>query len=50
MPHTPCSTTTSSGCFREINALRQHAAILPNSGDEAYGRRLAGLDLNNEIV
>jgi 3-hydroxy-9,10-secoandrosta-1,3,5(10)-triene-9,17-dione monooxygenase len=36
--------------FRDINVLHQHAAIQPNSGDEAYGRALAGLDPNNEIV
>jgi alkylation response protein AidB-like acyl-CoA dehydrogenase len=36
--------------FRDINALHQHAAIQPNSGDEAYGRVLAGLDPNSEIV
>src|SRR5262249_24457207 len=36
--------------FRDINVLHQHAAIQPNSGDEAYGRVLAGLDPNNEIV
>jgi 3-hydroxy-9,10-secoandrosta-1,3,5(10)-triene-9,17-dione monooxygenase len=36
--------------FRDINVLHQHAAIQPNSGDEAYGRVLAGLDPNHEIV
>ncbi|MGV9803638.1 hypothetical protein ACWDTP_36890 [Mycobacterium sp. NPDC003449] len=36
--------------FRDINTLHQHAAIQPNSGDEAYGRVLAGLDPNSEIV
>jgi 3-hydroxy-9,10-secoandrosta-1,3,5(10)-triene-9,17-dione monooxygenase len=36
--------------FRDINVLHQHAAIQPNSGDEAYGRVLAGLDPNSEIV
>lgn len=30
--------------FRDVNVLRQHAAIQPNSGDEAFGRVLAGLD------
>ena len=30
--------------FRDINVLHQHAAIQPNSGDEVYGRVLAGLD------
>ncbi len=36
--------------FRDINVLHQHAAIQPNSGDEAYGRVLAGLDPQSEIV
>ena len=36
--------------FRDINVLHQHAAIQPNTGDEAYGRVLAGLDPNCEIV
>jgi alkylation response protein AidB-like acyl-CoA dehydrogenase len=36
--------------FRDINVLHQHAAIQPNSGDEAYGRVLVGLTPNNEIV
>jgi alkylation response protein AidB-like acyl-CoA dehydrogenase len=36
--------------FRDINVLHQHAAIQPNSGDEAYGRVLAGLDPNCAIV
>ena len=36
--------------FRDINVLHQHAAIQPNSGDEVYGRVLAGLDPNCEIV
>lgn len=36
--------------FRDINALHQHAAIQPNSGDEVYGRVLAGLDPRSEIV
>ncbi len=36
--------------FRDINVLHQHAAIQPNSGDEVYGRVLAGLDPNAEIV
>ncbi len=36
--------------FRDINVLHQHAAIQPNSGDEVYGRVLAGLDPNTEIV
>ncbi|MED5814685.1 acyl-CoA dehydrogenase family protein [Mycolicibacterium sp. 050232] len=36
--------------FRDINALHQHAAIQPNSGDEVYGRVLTGLDPRSEIV
>jgi alkylation response protein AidB-like acyl-CoA dehydrogenase len=36
--------------WRDINVLHQHAAIQPNSGDEAYGRVLAGLSPNNDIV
>jgi 3-hydroxy-9,10-secoandrosta-1,3,5(10)-triene-9,17-dione monooxygenase len=36
--------------FRDINVLHQHAAIQPNSGDEAYGRALAGLDPRSEII
>ena len=36
--------------FRDINVLHQHAAIQPNSGDEVYGRVLAGLDPNSEII
>jgi len=36
--------------FRDINVLHQHAAIQPNSGDEVYGRVLAGLEPNSEIV
>ena len=36
--------------FRDINVLHQHPAIQPNSGDEVYGRVLAGLDPNSEIV
>ena len=36
--------------FRDINVLHQHAAIQPNSGDECYGRVLAGLDPNCDIV
>jgi len=36
--------------FRDINVLHQHAAIQPNSGDEVYGRVLAGLDPNSDIV
>jgi alkylation response protein AidB-like acyl-CoA dehydrogenase len=36
--------------FRDINVLHQHAAIQPNSGDEAYGRVLAGLDPNCDII
>lgn len=36
--------------FRDVNVLHQHAAIQPNSGDEAYGRVLAGLDPHCDIV
>ena len=36
--------------FRDINVLHQHAAIQPNSGDEVYGRVLAGLEPNSDIV
>jgi 3-hydroxy-9,10-secoandrosta-1,3,5(10)-triene-9,17-dione monooxygenase len=36
--------------FRDINVLHQHAAIQPNSGDEVYGRVLAGLDPDSDIV
>jgi alkylation response protein AidB-like acyl-CoA dehydrogenase len=36
--------------FRDINVIHQHAAIQPTSGDEAYGRVLAGLDPQSEIV
>jgi 3-hydroxy-9,10-secoandrosta-1,3,5(10)-triene-9,17-dione monooxygenase len=36
--------------FRDINVLHQHAAIQPNSGDEVYGRVLAGLDPDSPIV
>ena len=36
--------------FRDINVLHQHAAVQPNTGDEVYGRVLAGLDPNSEIV
>ncbi|HXL62442.1 MAG TPA: hypothetical protein VN959_17515 [Mycobacterium sp.] len=36
--------------FRDINVLHQHAAIQPNTGDEVYGRVLAGLDPNSELV
>jgi alkylation response protein AidB-like acyl-CoA dehydrogenase len=36
--------------FRDINVLHQHAAIQPNSGDEVYGRVLADLDPNCEII
>ena len=36
--------------FRDINVLHQHAAIQPNSGDEAYGRVLAGLEPSSEII
>lgn len=36
--------------FRDINVLHQHAAIQPNSGDEVYGRVLAGLEPNSPLV
>jgi 3-hydroxy-9,10-secoandrosta-1,3,5(10)-triene-9,17-dione monooxygenase len=36
--------------FRDINVLHQHAAIQPNSGDEVYGRVLAGLEPNSHLV
>jgi 3-hydroxy-9,10-secoandrosta-1,3,5(10)-triene-9,17-dione monooxygenase len=36
--------------FRDINVIHQHAAIQPTSGDESYGRVLAGLDPQSEIV
>jgi alkylation response protein AidB-like acyl-CoA dehydrogenase len=36
--------------FRDINVLHQHAAIQPNSGDEVYGRVLAGLAPNSDLV
>ncbi|HZA08986.1 hypothetical protein [Mycobacterium sp.] len=36
--------------LRDINVLHQHAAIQPNSGHEVYGRVLAKLDPNSEIV
>ncbi|HYY00775.1 MAG TPA: acyl-CoA dehydrogenase family protein [Mycobacterium sp.] len=36
--------------FRDINVLQQHAAIQPNSGDEVYGRVLAGLDPDCDII
>lgn len=36
--------------FRDINVLHQHAAIQPSSSDELYGRLLAGLEPDTEIV
>jgi len=36
--------------FRDVNVLHQHAAIQPNTGDEAYGRALAGLEPNCDVV
>ena len=36
--------------FRDINVLHQHATIQPTSGDEAYGRALAGLNPNSDII
>jgi alkylation response protein AidB-like acyl-CoA dehydrogenase len=36
--------------FRDVNVLHQHAGIQHTSGDEAYGRVLAGLEPNNQII
>jgi 3-hydroxy-9,10-secoandrosta-1,3,5(10)-triene-9,17-dione monooxygenase len=36
--------------FRDINVLHQHAAIQPNSSDELYGRFLAGLGPNSDVL
>jgi 3-hydroxy-9,10-secoandrosta-1,3,5(10)-triene-9,17-dione monooxygenase len=36
--------------FRDINVLHQHAAIQPNSSNELYGRVLAGLGPNTNVV
>jgi 3-hydroxy-9,10-secoandrosta-1,3,5(10)-triene-9,17-dione monooxygenase len=36
--------------FRDINVLCQHGAIQPNTGDEQYGRVLAGLEPNSELL
>jgi len=36
--------------FRDVNVLHQHALIQPNSSDELYGRMLAGLEPNTEVL
>jgi 3-hydroxy-9,10-secoandrosta-1,3,5(10)-triene-9,17-dione monooxygenase len=36
--------------FRDVNVLHQHAAVQPNSSDELYGRVLAGLEPNTELL
>jgi 3-hydroxy-9,10-secoandrosta-1,3,5(10)-triene-9,17-dione monooxygenase len=36
--------------FRDVNVLHQHAALQPNSSDELYGRLLAGLEPNTDVV
>jgi 3-hydroxy-9,10-secoandrosta-1,3,5(10)-triene-9,17-dione monooxygenase len=36
--------------FRDINVLHQHAAIQPTSSGELYGRLLAGLDPNSNLL
>jgi 3-hydroxy-9,10-secoandrosta-1,3,5(10)-triene-9,17-dione monooxygenase len=36
--------------FRDVNVLHQHAAIQPNSTNELYGRFLAGLEPNSEVL
>lgn len=36
--------------FRDINVLHQHAAIQPASSDELYGRFLAGLEPNSDLL
>lgn len=36
--------------FRDINVLHQHAAIQPNSSNELYGRVLAGLGPNSDVI
>jgi 3-hydroxy-9,10-secoandrosta-1,3,5(10)-triene-9,17-dione monooxygenase len=36
--------------FRDVNVLHQHAAIQPNSSDELYGRVLAGLEPNTDLL
>jgi 3-hydroxy-9,10-secoandrosta-1,3,5(10)-triene-9,17-dione monooxygenase len=36
--------------FRDVNVLHQHAAIQPNSSNELYGRFLAGLGPNSDVL
>ena len=36
--------------FRDVNVLHQHAALQPNSTSELYGRLLAGLEPNTDVV
>jgi alkylation response protein AidB-like acyl-CoA dehydrogenase len=36
--------------FRDVNVLHQHAALQPNSMSELYGRLLAGLEPNTDVV
>ena len=37
-------------CFRDIHVLHQHANLQPNTGEEIYGRVLAGLGPNSPVV
>jgi hypothetical protein len=39
-----------NGVACAINVLHQHPAIQPNNGEEVYGRVLAGLDPNSDII
>jgi 3-hydroxy-9,10-secoandrosta-1,3,5(10)-triene-9,17-dione monooxygenase len=36
--------------FRDVNVLHQHVAIQPNSSNELYGRFLAGLGPDSDVV
>jgi 3-hydroxy-9,10-secoandrosta-1,3,5(10)-triene-9,17-dione monooxygenase len=36
--------------FRDVNVMHQHAALQPNSMSELYGRLLAGLEPNTDVV
>ena len=36
--------------FRDINVLHQHALIQPSTSGEIYGRHLAGLEPNSELI
>jgi alkylation response protein AidB-like acyl-CoA dehydrogenase len=36
--------------FRDANVLSQHALTQPNSSDELYGRLLAGMDPNSDLL